>query len=253
MAIRNAQACFLAAVVILAAANERANAAIIYNAGFQSPGPNPQTYFAEDPSFSDTNAASGKQLSASAGVIGLQAKVGLKGGFVENFMSSIRVDDLIFTSNDPNKTTTIVTFTARFKGTAPGSPPFNYSPNAQLSLNNIQGPTVVLGSPGLSINEILSVTAEVGLNSPVSASAQMEMRLAAPIFQIGFLVFDDSLDFFPNEVFVLEPGVTVNSASWGLVNNQLPVPEPSSLFVFAVLASVLLRYSGERQRQFSCL
>lgn len=228
-----------------------AHAAVVFTAGFQPSSSLPLSYFAESDAFSDpTTSTGGRQLFARASNTELVARVGVKGALVENFMVGISVDDIVFTSSDPTRTSTLVTMRAVFSGEASGGPDINYSPNARLRFNGGLD-AAVMGTPDPTINELLSVTSEVRLNSPVTMAADMEMRIFAPRFQFGFLDFSDSLDFIVDEVFLLEDGISVSAPSWGLSNNQLSaVPVPGMGIVFG-LATVLLGVMGRSRTKLS--
>lgn len=225
-----------------------AHAAAIYTAGFQSPSSAPLSYFAESDAFSDPNAATGgRQLFAEASNTELVARVGVKGALVENFMVGISIDDIVFTSSDKTKTSTLVTMRVIFSGEASGGPDINYSPNATLRFAGGLD-SAVLSTPDPTINELLTVTSEVPLNSPITMAASMEMRIFAPQFQLGFLAFSDSLDFIVDEVFLLEDGISANSASWGLSNNQLAtVPVPAMRIPFGLTIVLLAAIRSARR------
>lgn len=196
-------------------------------------------YFFEDSSYSDPNILRGKQLFASSGVLGLRASVGVRSDSVRNFFAGISITDLIFTSVDPSQVSTSVTARMAFSGEVSGSPGIAYSPSGTLSFNGVVD-CRFLTQPDSSINDILEVTTEVPLNTTVRLAANLGMTIATNLGEFGFLAFADSLDFIPNEVFLLEDGITVDSASWGLVSNQLSVPLPGLLSLLTVGTIALL-------------
>ena len=76
----------------------------------------------------------------------------------------------------------------------------------------------------------------------------MELRASALIGNRLVLDFANSFDFDPAAVFGLGPDFTVNSASWGLVDNRLAaaVPKPG---VFALLGLGLIGTGAARRRR----
>ncbi len=77
----------------------------------------------------------------------------------------------------------------------------------------------------------------VPLDQPIIFRTDFEIRAAARPSVDQTVDFSNSIDFNPARVFDLPEGITVNSESWGLVNNQLQfyfnnsptvVPEPTT-------------------------
>jgi hypothetical protein len=112
----------------------------------------------------------------------------------------------------------------------------------------------------IPVNEFVSTpTVYVKRGVPISVSMSLEAGAAGSnhLFLYGGATTDasDSLHFNPSEVFTINtPGITVNSPSLGIVNNQMMVPEPSSLLLVTVAgACVVLSMKRRIVADSSCL
>ncbi len=102
------------------------------------------------------------------------------------------------------------------------------------------------------VGEIASARLTVPRGVAISMSIDMEIRLAAAAFSPVTADFSTSFDFDPTEVFtILTPGISVNSPSMGIVNNQLvdflpdpPPPPPNGEVEVAEPASLALMGFG---------
>lgn len=248
---------FLFVAAIFVSMTNSAQAGIIYKAGFTGPSSSPQIYQAESPTF---EAGQGRKLFASADRLALRAQAIVRRDSIDNFDARMAVDDLIFSSDNPGQTSTTATLRVRFAGLARETQFANWSPNATLAFagGNVR---TFMKAPDSQIDNILDVTMTIPLEQQIAASAVMEMRIGGPVGGppfanwFGELDFLDSLSFFADQVFLLEPGVTVNSASWGLVNNRLIPPpiisvaEPSHLALLGLLALMSLRHGKQWGRK----
>lgn len=224
------------------------HAAILYTAG-PNAGSVPQQYYHQDPNFPHF----GKELFAEADATRLSAMAAVNADAIDNFYAAFTVDDLIFSHADPSVTSTSVTIQMRFSGSASGAG--NWSPNANIRLSSSVGTVTDAASllaPDTAIDELLTITLfDVPLDEPVTFSALMEMRVAAGPNQFTRIDFRNSLDFIDlSNVFILDSGVTANSASWGLIDNSLSaVPLPASAWLFGSGLIGLVGVARKRGRE----
>jgi hypothetical protein len=239
--------------LMLLAATQQASANVTYSARYNSGG-TPQTFFYETPQFADPNYPSGHQIQAYANPLGVGSLLTVKGTNIDNVFSSILVDDVIFTSTDPNKISTTVTFSALFSGSASstnsGGAAHAYG---TLHLNGAVSPSAFFMFPDSSgIFTTVSVTTTVPVGSPVTIYALLDLAAGAPSYHTTSIDFMHSLSFDAASVFDLEAGVTANSASWGLVDNRLstvPLPAGAWLFGSGMFGLIAVAKRNRRQRQ----
>jgi len=242
----------LAAILIMLAVTQQVSATMIYTARYNS-GTTPQSFFYETEKFSDPTYPTGHQIRSIVDQQGIRSLLTVKGTNIDNVISSILVDDVIFTSTDPNMTSTIATFDALFNGSA-------WSTNSgggahadgALSMGGAWS-YEYFNFPDISnVSTPMSVTASVPIGVPVTVYARLDLKAAAPLYHTTAIDFMNSLSFDANSVFTLENGVSVNSASWGLIENRLgsvPVPEPSTAWL---LGGGILGFVVARRRSRLC-
>ena len=239
----------LVIALILVAATRQAYADVIYTARYNS-GPTPQSFFYETPQFSDPAYPSGHQIQAFADPLGVGSLLTVKGTTIDNVFSSIEVNDVMFTSADPSKTSATVTINALFSGSALSTTSSGAHATASLRLNGVTSSAIFQYPDSSSIITTVAVTATVPIGSPVTIYALLDLAATAPSYNITTLDFLHSFSFDANSVFALEDGVTANSVSWGLVNNRLsavPVPATVWLFGSGILGLLaVMRKSGDR-------
>jgi hypothetical protein len=254
--VRTLLTCSITALILLAAARQ-VSANVTYSARYNS-GDTPQSFFYETPQFSDPAYPSGHQIQAYANPTGVGELLTVKGTNIDNVFSSILVDDVIFTSTDPSKASTTVTFSALFSGSASstnsGGAAHAYG---TVRLNGVTSASAFFMFPDASgIFTTVSVTTTVPIGSPVTIYALLDLAAGAPSYHTTSIDFMHSLSFDAGSVFALEDGVTANSASWGLVDNRLnAVPLPSAVWLFGSgllwLVAVTKRHATENPRSQS--
>jgi hypothetical protein len=167
--------------------------------------------------------------------------------------AAIRVDDVVVNpvpipfpapGDPPPPTTTTVRFGGNLSGHLTAGDTAGANGSAVLNMS-IEGKTtsIIFGLDELPVSgffQTSEVTVIVGQPFTVSASLRVKVDARGQ----ATIDFGDSFTFNPSSVLVLEPGFTASSASWGLVNNRLPVasipgvPEPagSGLALFCLAA-----------------
>lgn len=108
------------------------------------------------------------------------------------------------------------------------------------------------------VDQSLSVSAWVPRGTAIEITARVVVLAAANCSAcfggagVVHTAFGNSLDFDPEEFFTINtPGITANSPSLGLVNNQLPnylVPEPASIVLFVACGLAFFCGSGRYRR-----
>jgi hypothetical protein len=233
------------------AVSGQARADIIYRAGNNS-GPTPQEYFLETDRFANPDYPSGYQLTSRADAGGLYSKMGVKGTGLDNFFTSIDVNDLVFSSSNSNASGAWVRGGGNLSGGF-SAPNGNGTAILSLYLNGAGDGLAFSTNDGETIDQGVFVDAWVPFDTPVRFTAILELRMSSLPWNISWAIFDDSFEFDPLRVFDLPAGVTVNSASWGIVNNRLvsAVPEPAAGLYLTGLSALLLTGRRRRRSNFS--
>ena len=117
------------------------------------------------------------------------------------------------------------------------------------------------GPFSFSISEFVGGSVRVRLGTPVKFSAALELRGGGASYYSFFgegifnADFSNSLEFNPDAFFTLPEGITVNSASLGIVDNRLvgfdstlAVPEPGSV-ALVLTGLALVGVSSRRRKQ----
>lgn len=225
--------------------------AVLYRAG-DSAGSGAQTWQfnrGDDPDFSFVSARLG------SGPEGLHGFVTLRRAQYTpqpKPVAEIVIDDVIVSGSGDFTTIQFGgTLSGGFSGVGNGSanlllaitgsgvtqPPLTFSPVETFDFSSFDHPEAV--------EEPLYITRRVPVGRPFAVRAQLTVAAISFAGDSTFTTdFANSFLFDPESVFVLEPDFTVNSASWGLVNNALisalPTPAATPLFAASIGAMLLL-------------
>jgi hypothetical protein len=211
-------------------------AGVVYTAGYNA-GETPQQYELSN-DWATTGLRQDYRYSLSE-PFGLHAVLGVRGRTIDNFFTSISVDDVIVSSSDPGATRTVISFggdlIGDLLGAGNGAVILDVSIRAQGEARAARG-FAFTTNDGSRVATRVEVSADVPLGVPLHVTAQMELRASALIGNQVLLDFANSFDFDPAAVFGVGAGVSVNSASWGLVDNRLAaaLAEPGTFAAFAI-------------------
>lgn len=227
----------VAATMLLSLMAGESHANVIYRAGLNT-GATPQTYEANQ----GWNSAQFTQIiqRSDAGPLGLESTLGVQATTIDNFYTGIEVRDVVVSSTDPAATHAEISFGASVTGSFTGVG--NATAILGLGVSGLgvllqQGGTNFKSSDGDVTIVPVYLAATVPVDTPFTVVALLELR-ASSLFG-NRMVLDFDVEFDLPSVFLLPEGVSVDSPSWGLVNNSLvggdddpqvgTVPEPASL------------------------
>jgi hypothetical protein len=222
-------------ITVLLMMGAHAQASILYRAG-PNEGTLPQTWT----DFIGTPNVSYTEFFYQAHQGGLRAEVTVRNDVWAPHpppVAEIVIDDVVVNSasgNVPPGTTTTIFFGGELTGGLTGTQ------GGASAILNLRAAGAVRSYaynvdefPVSGFHHVGPVTVTIGQPFRVSASLRVGVS-ALPGFST--IDFGDSFKFNRSSVLMLEPGFTASSASWGLVDNALPVPEPSGLILIGTAA-----------------
>ena len=241
----NAMAATALVISLLPAA---AHAGVIYKAG-PDEGPVSQEY--ELSQGWNTTALRQNYYYSRSDAFGLHSMLGLQGRILDNFFTSIAVDDVIVRSKT-GSTRELITFggdlTGEFLGVGNGTTIVTLFIGGYGEGTASTGISADTNGPS-NVDGHVEISASVPVGVPFRVAALMELRGSALVGNRLVLDFADSFLFNSAAVFGVGSGVTVNSESWGLVNNSLvaAVPEPE-IYTMMGLGLGMLGWMARRRK-----